>query len=91
MYDFSDDSRANITWLPATTAEVGLFVNVRIGPYTCAEWNFGGLPVWLWDLPSVVFHDNNAMWKRETWCQRSRWAWGALSPLISGTMHSNRL
>ena len=26
-----------------------------------------------------------------SWCQRSRWAWGALSPLISGTMHSNRL
>ena len=25
------------------------------------------------------------------WCQRSRWAWGKLSPLISGTMHSNRL
>jgi hypothetical protein len=26
-----------------------------------------------------------------SWCQRSRWAWGKLSPLISGTMHSNRL
>ena len=26
-----------------------------------------------------------------SWCQRSRRAWGALSPAISGTMHSNRL
>ena len=25
------------------------------------------------------------------WCQRSRRAWGALSPTISGTIHSNRL
>ena len=72
VYDFSDDSRANITRLLATAAEVGLFVNVRIGPYTCAEWNFGGLPVWLRDLPGVVFRDNNAVWKREmaTWLRR---------------------
>ena len=26
-----------------------------------------------------------------TWCQRSRRAWGALSPTISRTIHSNRL
>ena len=26
-----------------------------------------------------------------SWCQRSRRAWGALSPTISRTMHSNRL
>jgi hypothetical protein len=72
VYDFSDASRANITRLLATAAEVGLFVNVRLGPYVCAEWNFGGLPVWLRDLPGVVFRDNNRIWKREmaTWVRR---------------------
>ena len=42
VYDFTDASRANLTRLLATAAEVGLFVNVRLGPYVCAEWNFGG-------------------------------------------------
>jgi hypothetical protein len=71
-YDFSDASRANITRLLATASEVGLFVNVRLGPFVCAEWNFGGLPVWLRNLPGVVFRDNNAVWKREmaTWVRR---------------------
>lgn len=64
-YDFSDASRANLTRFLATAAEVGLFVNVRLGPFVCAEWNFGGLPVWLRNLPNVVFRDNNAVWKRE--------------------------
>jgi beta-galactosidase GanA len=28
----------------------GLYVHLRFGPYVCAEWNYGGLPVWLRDL-----------------------------------------
>ncbi|RZC52882.1 hypothetical protein C5167_021309 [Papaver somniferum] len=27
--------------------QAGLYVHLRIGPYVCAEWNFGGFPVWL--------------------------------------------
>ncbi|KAI5413951.1 hypothetical protein KIW84_058195 [Lathyrus oleraceus] len=27
--------------------QAGLYVHLRIGPYACAEWNFGGFPVWL--------------------------------------------
>lgn len=27
--------------------EFGLYVIIRPGPYTCAEWDFGGLPAWL--------------------------------------------
>ena len=42
-YDFS--GRANLTYFLDLAAEAGLFVNVRIGPYVCAEWSFGGLPV----------------------------------------------
>ena len=72
VYDFADASRANLTRLLSTAAEEGLFVNVRLGPYVCAEWNFGGLPVWLRNLPGVVFRDDNAVWKSEmaTWMRR---------------------
>lgn len=40
----------------------GLFVFLRIGPYVCAEWNFGGLPVWLKDIPGIVFREDNPAW-----------------------------
>ncbi|KAK8602181.1 hypothetical protein V6N12_051998 [Hibiscus sabdariffa] len=32
-----------------------LYVHLRIGPYICAEWNFGGFPVWLKYVPGIVF------------------------------------
>ncbi|KAL0484279.1 BGAL7 [Acrasis kona] len=45
--------------------EAGLFVNLRIGPYVCAEWNYGGLPVWLNNIPNMAFRSNNEPWKKE--------------------------
>ena len=42
VYDYS--GRANLTLFLQTAMEVGIFVNLRIGPYVCAEWSFGGLP-----------------------------------------------
>lgn len=30
-----------------TAQDLGLYVIVRPGPYTCAEWDFGGFPAWL--------------------------------------------
>ena len=52
QYDFSGkhvynyEGRANLTAFLETAKEVGIFVNLRIGPYVCAEWSFGGLPTW---------------------------------------------
>ncbi|KAL7209490.1 hypothetical protein ACSBR1_031099 [Camellia fascicularis] len=43
----------------------GLCLHLRIGPYVCAEWNFGGFPVWLRDMPGIVFRTNNAPFKDE--------------------------
>ncbi|KAL3618252.1 hypothetical protein CASFOL_038573 [Castilleja foliolosa] len=39
--------------------KAGLYVNLRIGPYVCAEWNFGGFPVWLKYVPNISFRTNN--------------------------------
>lgn len=43
----------------------GLYLFLRIGPYVCAEWNFGGFPVWLRDIPGIEFRTDNAPFKAE--------------------------
>ncbi|KAM7489077.1 hypothetical protein LguiB_026561 [Lonicera macranthoides] len=43
----------------------GLYLHLRIGPYVCAEWNFGGFPVWLRDIPGIEFRTDNAPFKKE--------------------------
>ncbi|CAN1334340.1 Beta-galactosidase 9 [Linum perenne] len=43
----------------------GLYFHLRIGPYVCAEWNFGGFPVWLRDIPGIKFRTDNAPFKEE--------------------------
>ncbi|KAJ8765278.1 hypothetical protein K2173_011975 [Erythroxylum novogranatense] len=39
--------------------QVGMYLILRIGPYIAAEWNFGGLPVWLHYVPVTVFRADN--------------------------------
>jgi beta-galactosidase len=36
-----------------TAHEEGLWVIVRPGPYSCAEWEFGGFPSWLLETPGM--------------------------------------
>nr|ACP18875.1 beta-galactosidase pBG(a) [Carica papaya] len=43
--------------------QAGLYVHLRIGPYVCAEWNFGGFPVWLKYIPGIAFRTNNGPFK----------------------------
>jgi hypothetical protein len=45
--DFSPGTRRDLGGFFTEAAKAGLFVNVRIGPYVCAEWDGGGLPLWL--------------------------------------------
>ncbi|KAL9175234.1 hypothetical protein ABFS82_02G102300 [Erythranthe guttata] len=40
--------------------EAGLYLHLRIGPYICAEWNFGGFPVWLKYVPGIGFRTDNS-------------------------------
>ncbi|XP_078438896.1 beta-galactosidase 2-like isoform X2 [Wolffia australiana] len=41
----------------------GLYAHLRIGPYICAEWNFGGFPVWLKYVPGIRFRTENEPFK----------------------------
>ncbi|PIA43034.1 hypothetical protein AQUCO_02000465v1 [Aquilegia coerulea] len=43
--------------------QAGLYVHLRIGPYVCAEWNFGGFPVWLKYVPGIHFRTDNEPFK----------------------------
>lgn len=43
----------------------GLFFFLRIGPYVCAEWNFGGFPVWLKFVPGIEFRADNGPFKEK--------------------------
>ncbi|RDX81515.1 Beta-galactosidase 1 [Mucuna pruriens] len=43
--------------------QAGLYVHLRIGPYVCAEWNFGGFPVWLKYIPGISFRTDNDPFK----------------------------
>ncbi|KAL1541896.1 Beta-galactosidase 10 [Salvia divinorum] len=43
--------------------EAGLYLILRIGPFVAAEWNFGGVPVWLHYVPGTVFRTDNEPFK----------------------------
>ncbi|XP_021716437.1 beta-galactosidase 1-like [Chenopodium quinoa] len=45
--------------------QAGLYAHLRIGPYVCAEWNFGGFPVWLKYVPGINFRTDNGPFKAE--------------------------
>lgn len=45
--------------------QAGLYVHLRIGPFVCAEWNFGGFPVWLKYVPGIEFRTNNGPFKEK--------------------------
>jgi len=61
VLDFS--GRANLKEFLQQAANAGLFVNLRVGPYVCGEWTYGGLPVWLNKIPNMVIRSNNDAWK----------------------------
>jgi beta-galactosidase len=50
-YDFSGN--LDIAAFIRTAQEEGLWVLVRPGPYSCAEWEFGGFPSWLLKTPDM--------------------------------------
>jgi beta-galactosidase GanA len=60
-YYFED--RFDLVKFIKVVQQAGLYVHLRIGPYVCAEWNFGGFPVWLKYVPGVAFRTDNEPFK----------------------------
>ena len=69
-YDFSGqlDAAAFIRM----AQEEGLYVILRPGPYSCAEWDLGGYPAWLLADPDIVLRSTDEKFMRpaERWLER---------------------
>ncbi|KAL2322685.1 hypothetical protein Fmac_027064 [Flemingia macrophylla] len=62
-YDFS----GNLDFIKffKLVQEAGLYAILRIGPYVCAEWNYGGFPLWLHNMPGIELRTDNSVYKNE--------------------------
>lgn len=60
-YNF--EGRNDLVGFIKTIQRAGLYVHLRIGPYICSEWNFGGFPVWLKYVPGISFRTDNGPFK----------------------------
>jgi beta-galactosidase len=52
QYDFTTGSH-DLAGFLQEAQDVGLYATVRLGPYDCAEWDYGGFPVWLLSNPGL--------------------------------------
>lgn len=69
-YDFSGDH--DVAAFIRMAQEEGLYVILRPGPYSCAEWDLGGFPPWLLADPQIVLRSNDEkfMAPAERWLKR---------------------
>ncbi|MGB6110140.1 MAG: beta-galactosidase family protein [Acidobacteriaceae bacterium] len=52
VYNFSGNR--DVAEFVREAQQEGLYVILRPGPYSCAEWDFGGFPAWLLKDPNMV-------------------------------------
>ncbi len=52
VFDFTDNLDID-AWL-SLLQEMGMYALVRMGPYSCAEWDGGGIPAWMNTVPGTV-------------------------------------
>ena len=64
VFHFPSDSKSNenLVAFVQEAAKAGLFVHLRIAGYVCAEWNYGGLPVWLREMKNSTFRTFDERW-----------------------------
>jgi len=72
VYDFADNNDL-VAFIKLAQSE-GLHVLLRAGPYSCAEWDFGGFPAWLLADPKMLTalrtNDDAFMLPAERWLHR---------------------
>ncbi|XP_021600928.1 beta-galactosidase 16 isoform X1 [Manihot esculenta] len=61
QYDFS--GRRDIVRFIKEVEAQGLYVCLRIGPFIQAEWSYGGLPFWLYNISGIVYRSDNEPFK----------------------------
>ncbi|XP_031250429.1 beta-galactosidase 13-like [Pistacia vera] len=61
QYNF--EGNCNLTKFIKTIGDNGMYATLRVGPFIEAEWNYGGLPFWLRDIPNITFRSDNLPFK----------------------------
>ncbi|GMI86698.1 MUCILAGE-MODIFIED 2, beta-galactosidase 6 [Hibiscus trionum] len=61
QYDFS--GRYDLVRFIKEIQAQGLYACLRIGPFIESEWNYGGFPFWLHDVPGIVYRTDNEPFK----------------------------
>ncbi|XP_043713345.1 beta-galactosidase 3-like [Telopea speciosissima] len=61
--NYNFEGRYDLVQFIKTIQRAGLYVHLRLGPYICGEWNFGGFPVWLKYVPGISFRTDNEPFK----------------------------
>ncbi|KAL4361688.1 hypothetical protein GQ457_04G001870 [Hibiscus cannabinus] len=62
--NYNFEGRYDLVQFIKLVKKAGLYVHLRIGPYICGEWNFGGFPVWLKYVPGISFRTDNEPFKQ---------------------------
>ncbi|KAK3211417.1 hypothetical protein Dsin_016123 [Dipteronia sinensis] len=60
---YSFDGRFDLVKFVKIVQQAGMYMILRIGPFVAAEYNFGGIPVWLHYIPGTVFRTDNEPFK----------------------------
>ena len=58
QWDFTDNLDLD-AWLKELQ-DAGMYAIVRVGPYSCGEWDNGGFPAWLTVKPGMTLRDSGA-------------------------------
>ncbi|XP_052184799.1 beta-galactosidase 13-like [Diospyros lotus] len=61
QYNF--EGNADLVKFIKLIQEHGMYVTLRLGPFIQAEWNHGGLPYWLREVPNIIFRSDNEPFK----------------------------
>ncbi|KAF8011578.1 hypothetical protein BT93_J2001 [Corymbia citriodora subsp. variegata] len=65
--------------------KLDLLVMLRVGPYICAEWDFGGFPYWLLAIkPALTLRSSDPTFVKLV----ERW-WSILLPKVSSLLYAN--
>lgn len=62
QFDFSGDH--DLDAFLKLVKKLGMYATCRVGPYYCAEWSFGGYPIWLHFKDSLKVRVPNAVFEK---------------------------
>ncbi|KAJ8477033.1 hypothetical protein OPV22_020760 [Ensete ventricosum] len=60
---FYFEDRFDLVKFAKIVRDAGMYMILRIGPFVAAEWNYGGVPVWLHYVPGTVFRTDSEPFK----------------------------